>query len=104
VQKVPYKFSYKFEDDTGKQSKLMVEDWELGMLYFNCLKSTHGNEKKAIVKVKEKYLNYFMSRDIYFFLGTTKKYHNFALNPFIIIGVFYPPIQKHKQNSLFDLQ
>ena len=27
VQKVPYKFSYRFEDDSGKQSKMMIEDW-----------------------------------------------------------------------------
>jgi hypothetical protein len=26
VQKVPYKFSYKLEDDAGKQSKMMIED------------------------------------------------------------------------------
>ena len=29
VRKVPYKFSYKFEDDTGKQSTMMIEDWEI---------------------------------------------------------------------------
>ena len=27
VQKIPYKFSYRFEDDSGRQSMLMVEDW-----------------------------------------------------------------------------
>lgn len=31
VSKVPYKFSYKFEDAKGKQSTLMIEDWEIGM-------------------------------------------------------------------------
>jgi hypothetical protein len=28
VQKVPYKFSYRFEDDSGRRSKMMIEDWE----------------------------------------------------------------------------
>jgi len=27
-------------------------------------------------------------------LGTTKQYHNIAPNPFVIIGVFYPPTKK----------
>ncbi len=31
VKKVPYKFSYRFEDDEGKKSTLMIEDWEIDM-------------------------------------------------------------------------
>lgn len=103
VQKVPYKFSYIFEDDSGKRSKLMIEDWEIGMLYFNCLKIASGNKNIAIAKVKEKYLNEFSKRDLYFFLGTTKKFHNVSPNPFIIIGVFYPPVpEPFQQLSLFN--
>ena len=30
VKKLPYKFSYKFERRDGKESKLMIEDWEIG--------------------------------------------------------------------------
>ncbi len=101
VQKIPYKFSYSFEDDTGKKSKLMIVDWEIGMLYLNCLKRTN-DETLAVAKVKEKYYDYFLNRDLYFFLGTTLKYHNFAANPFIIIGVYYPPMpQESKQVSFF---
>ena len=104
VQKVPYKFSYLFEDDSGKQSKMMIEDWEIGMLYFNCLWRSNNDEVVATAKVKEKYLNSFLKRDLYFFLGTTKKYHNIAPNPFIIIGVFYPPISpENQQISIFDI-
>lgn len=104
VQKVPYKFSYLFEDDSGQQSKMMIEDWEIGMLYFNCLWRANNDEVVATAKVKEKYLNSFLKRDLYFFLGTTKKYHNIALNPFIIIGVFYPPISpENQQMSIFDI-
>jgi hypothetical protein len=49
--------------------------------------------------VRKKYIEEFSKRDIYLFLGTTHKYHNWAKNPFVIIGVFYPPIKK--QFSLF---
>lgn len=92
VRKVPYKFSYKFEDDSGKQSTMMIEDWEIGMLYFNCLHGADDDENIAAAKVREKYFDMFIKKDLHFFLGTTKKYHNFALNPFIIIGAFYPPM------------
>jgi hypothetical protein len=103
VQKVPYKFSYRFEDDSGKQSKMMIEDWEIGMLYWNCLRRAGNDEAVAIAKVKEKYLNSFLKRDLHFFLGTTRQYHNVSRNPFIIIGVYYPPLQPaNQQMDIFD--
>ncbi|HZK39630.1 MAG TPA: hypothetical protein VFD23_05710 [Clostridia bacterium] len=103
VQKVPYKFSYKFLDSTGKQSTMMIEDWEIGMLYFNCLKRAGGDESVATAKVKEKYFDEFSKKDLHFFLGTTKQFHNVAPNPFIIIGAFYPPMPSpYQQPSFFD--
>ncbi|MDR0390796.1 MAG: hypothetical protein LBH59_02735 [Planctomycetaceae bacterium] len=95
VRKVPYKFFYKFIDETGKERKLMIEDWEIGMLYWNCLQSTN-NEKEAISKVKKKYFDDFLKKDIYLFLGTTREFHLRSPNPFMIIGVFAPPIQNQK--------
>ena len=72
----------------------MIEDWELGMLYWNCLEKANGDELKACQKVKEKYFDEMChKKDIHFFLGTTKKFHNVGPNPFIIIGTFYPPIE-----------
>lgn len=105
VQKVPYKFSYRFEDDSGRQSKMMVEDWEIGMLYLHCLWRAGNDEAVATAKVKEKYLDSFLKRDLYFFLGTTKQFHNVAPNPFIIVGVYYPPPPSpNEQMSLFDFE
>jgi len=103
VQKVPYKFSYKFEDDSGKQSSMMVEDWEIGMLYFHCLKSAGGNERVANEKVKTKYFHEFIQKDLHFFLGTTKQFHYVAPNPFIIIGTFYPSNPLPNQQLRFDV-
>ncbi len=102
VKKLPYKFSYVFTTEDCKERKLMIEDWELGMLYWNCLEKSNGNEFVACQKVKEKYFDYMVNkRDLYFFLGTTKKFHNVAPNPFIIIGTFYPPRIDENQLSLF---
>ncbi len=92
VKKLPYKFFYKFSDQKGRRSRLMIEDWEIGALYWNCLKRSGGDEQKAVAKVKEKYFDQFRKLDIHLFLGTTKEHHQKrAPNPFVIIGVFYPP-------------
>lgn len=92
VKKMPYKFFYNFSDQEGRKSRLMIEDWEIGALYWKCLKRAGGDEQEAIVKVKEKYFEQFRKLDIYLFLGTTKEHHQKrAPNPFVIIGVFYPP-------------
>ena len=50
--------------------------------------------------VKKKYFDDFAkTKDLHFFLGTTQVHHYRALNPFIIIGTFYP--KKEVQMSLF---
>ena len=78
----------------------MIEDWEIGALYWNCIKQTNGDEQAANELVRQKYFDEFgQQKDVYLFLGTTKKNHNVALNPFVIIGVFYPP--KEPQIRLF---
>jgi hypothetical protein len=93
IRKVPYKFSYRFLDDAGQERNLMIEDWEIGQLYWNCLKNANGNEALACQKVKEKYWDDLaLTKDLYLFLGTTLRFHAInAPNPFVIIGVFYPP-------------
>lgn len=98
MPKLPYKFSYLFKDDAGIESKLMIEDWEIGQLYWNCLK-TYGSGQ-AVQKVREKYYHDFAkTKDLYLFLGTTYEWHiRKAKNPFIIIGTFHPPFRT--QSSL----
>lgn len=100
ANKLPYKFSFRLVDEKGKESTMMVEDWEVGALYWNCLKKYSGNEKLATSAVRNKFLNEIAkTKDIYLFLGTTLQYDGWALNPFIIIGLFYPPIDN--QQTLF---
>lgn len=100
AKKLPYKFSYRLLDRNNKQSKMMIEDWEIGMLFWNCLKRHRGDEEKAILDVRKKYMDDFANtKDIHLFLGTTLQYDGWAQNPFIIIGVFAPPITQ--QTELF---
>lgn len=102
VKKLPYKFSYVFTTEDGKRRKLMIEDWELGMLYWNCLKKSPKDEEKACREVKKKYFEKMINgKDFHFFVGTTLKFHMTAPNPYIIIGTFWPK-QEIKEPTLFD--
>ena len=99
AEKVPYKFSYVFTTEDGKQRTLMIEDWETGMLYRKVFQQ-YKDEKVACQIVREKYLK--MAReDIYLFLGTSYEWHmKNAPDPYLIIGVFAPPKKNAIQTHL----
>lgn len=94
VPKLPYRYSYRFltEGDT-KPRQMVIKDWEIGGLYWNCLRQCEGDEREANKLVEKKFFEEFcQQKDLYFFLGTTEEFHRRrATNPFILIGVFYPP-------------
>lgn len=109
VHKLPFKFSYRFKDDKGTVSKLMIEDWEIGALYWKMLAKYNGldRETKACEDVKKKYWDDFaLTKDLYLFLGTLYESHakNYP-NPFVIIGTFHPtfpkPVKEEPQLKLF---
>lgn len=103
ADKLPYEFRYRFKTEDGKVRTLMIEDWELGALYWKCLQRASGDERVSCQKVREKYWDEIaMKRDLYLILGTTRRFHNGGKNPFIIIGVFYPPKEPTRLPSLFD--
>lgn len=106
VDKLPYKYSYVFlSEGDDKPRTLMIEDWEVGALYRNCLRDCGGNEAEANRKVRAKYLDDFSQKDLYFFMGTTQLHH-YSGSPFIIVGVFWPPKVPQlpaEQLSLFNL-
>jgi hypothetical protein len=101
VKKLPYKFSYRFEDNKGKSSTLMIEDWEIGALYWNLIAQHEGDEMKAVAGVRAKYFDDFAkTKELHLFLGTTFEFHlKNAPNPFVIIGTFHP--KKITQAKLF---
>ncbi len=101
VDKLPYKFSYQFEDEAGQECTLMILDWELGALFW---KYGRDNEELAIQKVREKYFDAFTKTDLHFFLGTTQQWHHVAPNPWVIIGVAPFPVvasERYQQTTLF---
>ena len=102
VRKLPFKFSYKVKDINGKESTMMIEDWETGQLFWNCL-SRSGSEERACKLVRQKYMDDFaITKDLYLFLGTTKRFHYVGKNPFVIIGTFTPKIETQTKLGLFQ--
>ena len=59
----------------GKESKLMIVDWEIGQLYLNCLKKY--SQEEALLKRYAKNISMMLAKkkDLYFFLGTTLEGH-----------------------------
>lgn len=99
IPKLPYSFSYRFVDADGRESTLQILDWEIGALFWNCVRHCEGDEAAALERVRSKYLTQFLKTDLHFFLGTTQQYHQVAPNPWVIIGVL--PIPHETQQQLF---
>ncbi len=87
MPKLPYDFSYRFEDADGRESTLKILDWEAGQLFHNCLRDARNDEATALAKVRQKYFDQFIRTDLHFFLGTMRQFHGFAPNPWVVIGV-----------------
>lgn len=92
AEKIPYGFYYRFADEEGRECRLKIIDWEIGMLYRNCLKGAKGDEDMACAKVREMYEARFFDTDLHLFLGTTHAWHDRALNPWMVVGVMPMPV------------
>lgn len=102
--KLPYKFSYRFKDDAGTVSKLMIEDWEIGALYWKMPEKYDGydRETKACADVRKKYWDDFaLTKDLHLFPGTVYENHakNYP-NPFVIVGTFHPTFPKKAKEEV----
>lgn len=92
-RKAPWKFRYRFKcrDTRCRGHEMMIEDWEVGALYWRCVDNGDSPEEAA-AKVRSKFLDEMCSpkRDTHFFVGTV-----LAHGTWVIIGVFWP----HKSPS-----
>ena len=94
-RKVPFKFQYVFECDDPrckKNHRMMIEDWELGALYWK-LVDRGASPDDAAESVREKFLNELCSddRETHFYVGTVLEH-----GTWVVIGVFRPKIGKLK--------
>lgn len=102
-RKVPFKFHYVFEcnDPACKRNhRMMIEDWEVGALFWNCVNSGATHED-ACKKVKHKFLDEICAsdRETHFFVGTILSYPK----TWVVIGTFYPKIEERPPNPQIAL-
>ena len=98
-RKVPYKFQYIFtcNDTACKGHTIMVEDWEIGRLYWRLI-DDGASEQEAVKKIRKRFLDEICGpdKDTHFYVGTIKN----RPGTWLIIGLFYPK-KKEKTGSLF---
>jgi hypothetical protein len=101
-RKIPYKFQYEFECDDRrcKGHRRMIEDWEVGRLYWRLI-DNGATEEEAVAQVKNRFLNEICSsnNDVYFYMGNQLSHPNIWL----VLGVFYPKRQKLEKTAESDL-
>lgn len=95
-RKVPFKFSYHWtcEDEDCNGHKMMIEDWEVGALYWR-MRDQGLDEPKAVDAVKSTFYDKICGpkNDTHFYLGTVLSH-----STWVIIGMYYP---KKKPGGLF---
>lgn len=88
-RKVPFKFQYVFtcDDNQCKGHRMMIEDWELGALFWKMV-NQGADPQQAARKVRYKFLEDICGpqRDTYFFVGTVAGHPH----SWIVLGTFYP--------------
>ncbi len=109
LEKIPYQFGYKFTGLDGVKHSYTISDWEIYQLYRGCrdrskASTLEAKENEALLKVKQKLEDEFLSKkDLYFIVGNLKNH----CKVFMIIGIFYPPKVVQESDvqilSLFDL-
>jgi hypothetical protein len=98
-RKVPWKFHYRFEcedDRCNGKHRMMIEDWETGALYWNCV-DRGATSDEAAAKVKQKFLEQMCApdRDPHLFVGTVLSH-----GTWVVIGVLWP--RRETLGPLFD--
>ncbi|MFH1055025.1 MAG: hypothetical protein V1744_02900 [Candidatus Altiarchaeota archaeon] len=97
--KMPIELRYHFKcakEPTCKGHKIILIDWELNELARNILKK-ESEPKVVEQKIRERFYDFMLKRDLYFILGTHFKYRTW-----MIIGLFYLPKGLLDQKNLAE--
>lgn len=88
LDKIPYWMGYNFlcNGATCDYHNMMCEDWELMALFRNIKIQNKFDNETTFSKVRDKYFDWILQRDVYFILGTESRW-----NRFLIVSIFYPP-------------
>ena len=99
LRKLPFDFHYRYEChalNAITMHRHMITDWEVGALYWNCVRSNGPDWKKPF---RAKLETEFLEKDLILLMGTV---HRFP-DQWLIIGLVYPPRPTTIQTELnFD--
>jgi hypothetical protein len=87
LNKIPFEFHYRYACQTAEgveERRHMLTDWEIGALYWNCVRS-HGSNWQ--IPFRQKLEVELPGKDVLFVMGTM---HRFP-GQWLIIGLIYPP-------------
>jgi hypothetical protein len=87
LEKIPFKFQYKFwcDEQDCTSHTLMCADWEMGQSWRKW-RNQYGNEWEG--KLRERYEKEMIEKyDTHFYVGTIHQHPH----TWIIVGLFYPP-------------
>ena len=92
IEHIPYRFHYSFKC-AGVEGcpghKLSIIDWELGQSYRSWYRRYPNNLLEMIQK-RWREIMCSPKNDVYFYVGNMKRFRN----NFMVLGVFYPPLEK----------
>ena len=100
LKKIPFDFYYRFICETAAgdvECKHKLVDWEVGMLFWNCMRSHRAEWEAPFRKKLEEQL---LSKDLMFLVGNQHRFQN----QWLIISLVYPPKREQDdgpQGSLF---
>lgn len=84
LRKIPYRFYYRYELGNGQSQHLKINDWEVGALYWRCLRK-YGDRWEE--KFREKVETGLHKLDLILLMGNIKNHPH----RWIIGGIAYPP-------------
>jgi hypothetical protein len=90
LEKLPYDFHYRYQDEAMLDLRHKITDWEAGALFRNCYRQ-HGDLWE--IPFRQKLENDFSNTDLLFLMGTMHRIPYQRL----IVGLFYPPLQPKNQ-------
>src|SRR5690606_6255473 len=99
LRKIPYDFYYRFVCETSSgeiECKHKLIDWEVGMLYWNCIKS-HGPHWRG--PFRSKLENDFLNKELIFLMGNQHRFQN----QWLIISLIYPPRRTSTDDAQIEL-
>jgi len=103
LEKLPFKVRLRFRDMAGGEHALLVQDWEIGVLFLK-MRDEHG-EEIALEKVKYKIENQIFgeNKDTYLILGSV--FAHLKKSALVVVGFVWPNKRPappaHGMESLF---